>query len=499
MDALNQARTLFLEAIDAQAAGDLVRAEVNLKAALALAPGRESILVNLAGVLLASGQAGEAAAHCDEVLRANPDNAQAWLNLALCRLEEDRPETALLAIDRALALAPEDPAAYGNRGSILMLLGRVAEALQAYEQAVALDDADPAWHTARGTVLRVLERLPESVAAHEAALRRDPLHADARWNRALVDLALGNHEAGWQGFEWRWQGKDPVRQNYFGHAPRWQGEAIAPGQTLLVWAEQGLGDTLQFCRYAQLLAGQGIKLILQVQAPLVRLLQGLDPRVRVVGLDAVLPTHDWHCPLLSLAGLCGTRSDSIPGRTPYISVPSGVALAWQARLGAGKRPRVGLMWQGNMQNRGGRGRSLPAGALAQVMALPIDFFFAGKHADPVDIASLRRHGRLVDRSAEITDFADTAAQLMQMDLVLSIDTSVAHLSAAIGRPTWVLLAAGADWRWGLPGDAVAPWYPETTRLFRQAPGEGWERVVGELAEALAQHFACRRPPLSSAG
>jgi len=488
MDALTQARTLFLEAVEAQTAGDLAGAEVRLKAALVLAPGRASILVNLAGVLLASGRPSEAALLCNEALAGSPDNAQAWLNLALCRLDEDQSEAALVAVDRALALAPDDAAVRGNRGSILMQLGRVQEALQAYDEAVALDEADPAWHTARGTVLRVLERLPESAAAHEAALQRNPQDADARWNRALVDLALGNHEAGWAGFEWRWQASDPVRSNYSGRAPRWQGEPLAAGQTLLVWAEQGLGDTVQFCRYAPLLAGKGLRVILQVQAPLLRLLHGLDPRVRVIGPDDVLPEHDWHCPLLSLAGLCGTRRDSIPARTSYLAVPATVLEVWQARLGERQRPRVGLMWQGNLQNRSGRGRSLPAAVLAPVMALPLDFFFVGKEADPADLACLGRHGRLIDHSAVITDFADTAAQLSLMDLVLTIDTSVAHLSAAIGRPTWVLLGAGADWRWGLPGDTVAPWYPETTRLFRQAPAEDWTRAVGEAAQALVQHF-----------
>ncbi|MEN3109763.1 tetratricopeptide repeat-containing glycosyltransferase family protein [Uliginosibacterium paludis] len=473
-----------MEALEAQAAGQLELAETRLRSALMLAPGRESLLVNLAGVLIEAGKIDAAVPCCEQVLAANPAHAQAWMNLALCHYRADRSGPALEAIRRSLALEAS-AAAFGNLGNILIESGQTAEALAAFDEAVRLEPEDAAWHTARGTALRMLERLPEAAAAHHTALRIDPDCADAHWNLAGVDLTEGRYEAGWRGFEWRWRTTDPVRAGYHGTAPRWQGQPLAAGENLLLWAEQGLGDTLQFCRYASVLAGRGWRVILQVQPPLLRLLQRMDPRVEVVSSAVLPPRHDWQCPLMSVAGLCATRADSIPAAEAYLAVPEASLALWQARLGPATRPRIGLMWQGNLQNRTGRGRSLPAAALAPLMALPCDFFFVGKEAAAQDLAELRRHGTLADHSAAIADFADTAAQIALMDRVITIDTSVAHLAAGLGRPTLILLGAGADWRWGTPGARSTPWYPRHATLYRQQPGADWAPAVAALTADLA--------------
>ncbi|MDQ7990609.1 MAG: tetratricopeptide repeat protein [Candidatus Dactylopiibacterium sp.] len=486
MDPLTRARALFMQALAAQEQGDLPAAESLLREALRWAPTRASLRVNLASVLIARGRIVEARATCAALLADDSTLAEAWLNLSICDLRDDAPDAALAAITHALACAPASDAVHANHGNILMLLGRHDEALAAFDRALALSPSDPNWHVSRGTALRMLERLDEAAAAQQAALRIAPGLGDAHWNLALVELARGHFDAGWRGFEWRWRTSDPLPVFYTGPAPRWQGEALA-GRRLLLWAEQGLGDTLQFFRFAQRLAGRGERVLVQVQPPLVRLLRGQTPGLEIVGRDEVLPAHDLHLPLLSLPGVLGAAAADVGPPACIAPVAAGVA-RWHG--GGAARPRIGLMWQGNLENRAGRGRSVPAALMAPLLALPAGFVFIGKAADAADLALLGASGDFTDRSREIADFADTAAQMAALDLVVTIDTSVAHLAASMALPCWVLLAKGADWRWGAPGATQSPWYPQA-RLFRQQAAGDWAGVLARVHAALAAWLSAR--------
>ncbi|MET7014688.1 tetratricopeptide repeat protein [Uliginosibacterium flavum] len=485
MENLSLAKNLFLRALAAQEAGNLPEAETLLRQALTHAPGRESLQVNLAGILLENSQTAEATSLCEQVLAHNPANPTAWLNLALCRMKDDAPSAALDAMEKSIALDPGNASAYGNQGSILMLLAKPGKALSAYEHAIRLDADNPEWHTARGTALRALRRFNEAAEAHTKALLLDPDCANAHWNRALVELTLGHYETGWQEFEWRWRTPEPVIFSYRGHAPRWHGASLK-GQRILLWSEQGLGDTLQFCRFALPLAEQGAIVILQVQASLLRLLRDslASAHISVIAQNEIPPPHDLHSPLLSLPRILGTRPETIPARhQAYLSAPTGLEHDWQTKPDLQRQPRVGLMWQGNLENRIGRSRSLHAKQLLPLLSLPCDFVFVGKDLAEEDAQLLVSTGNFRHLTRAISDFADTASLICQLDLVISIDTSVAHLAAALGTPTWVLLAQGADWRWGLDEDS-SPWYRHSTRLFRQTEAGNWDEVISALRSAL---------------
>lgn len=481
---LAAARELFMQAQAAQEAGDLAGAERALRAALGHAPGRESILVNLAGVLIALNNFAEALPLCEAVLAANPQQPQAWLNRSLCELDAGADEAALASVMQARQIAPHDAGVLGALGAALFRLQRYAEALAAYEAACRAEPAVPGWHTMRGVALRALGRLEEAAAAHAQALRIDPEFGEARWNAALVDLALGQYVAGWAGFEWRWRTeREALTPAYRGSAPRWQGEAPA-GRRILLWAEQGLGDTLQFCRFAQMLQGRGAHVLLQVQPTLVELLRTLDPAITVVAKGEALPAHDLHAPLLSVPHLL--RLDTLPAAPAYLHAPARPAAAWAEE--AGTRPRIGVMWAGNCENPRGRYRSMPLAAMQRVFALPADFVCLGRDISPDEREQLRAIPNVREYADVLATMADTAALISTLDYVLSIDTSVAHLAASLGKPTWLLLAQNADWRWGR-ADSVSPWYPHSTRLFRQRKAGEWHGVVADAVQALRQAIA----------
>jgi hypothetical protein len=297
-------------------------------------------------------------------------------------------------------------------------------------------------------------------------------------------LAKGGMAAGWREYEWRWETPlmAPARRN-FPQLP-WDGAPLA--KTLLIHAEQGFGDTLQFCRYAPLAAARGLRVILEVQRPLVRLLRCLPGIAAVIARGETLPAFDLHAPLLSLPRIFGTILETIPGATPYLSADGAAVEAMRARLTTipNQGLRVGLVWAGNSyRNLPGmaatdRRRSIPPENLAPLLAVPgVHFISLQKDGPPAPAAF-----GLTDLMAEVTDFADTAALISQLDLVISVDTAVAHLAGALGKPVWLLNRFDSEWRW-LTGRADSPWYAEMT-IFRQTGPGNWDSVIAEVARAL---------------
>ena len=417
-------------------------------------------------------------------LALEPDNPDMINRSAVTLIRVGRAEAALAALDRALARAPENVAALGNRGNALMRLNRPAAAIAAYDAALAIAGDDAQLLTNRAHALRRLDRVEEALAALVRATAIRPDFAEAQFELALAQLALGDFVAGWRTYEWRWAAAAfaPHRRPFT--SPRWTGDQALAGKTVLLHAEQGFGDTIQFVRYVPLVARLGARVVLEVQPALVSLVAGLAGVATVVARGDKLPRFDLHCPLMSLRGALATRPDDIPAAVPYLAAPAARADHWAQRLPA-RRPRVGIAWAGEATHANDLNRSLPLALLAPLLRRDGAGFVSLQHAlragDDAILGELANVARLGEA---LVDFADTAALIAQLDLVIAVDTAVAHLAGALGKPLIVLLPYAADFRW-MRGRADSPWYP-SARLMRQAAFDDWGAVMARLPTAMRE-------------
>jgi Flp pilus assembly protein TadD len=407
--------------------------------------------------------------------RTQPD---ACTNLGLALRGLGRYSEALAFADAAIALRPRSSSGHSNRGNILRDMKRLPEALASLDQAVAIDPSDAVAQCNRGNVLQDLGRLEEALTCFDRAIALQPDLAVAKFNKALALLLTGRFEEGWPLYESRVvQGRLSLPQ------PPWLGGKEIGGRTVLLHSEQGLGDTLQFCRYANLVKDKQARVVLRVPASLAGLvatLQGVDA---VVSEFDALPEFDEHCPLPSLPLAFGTRLDSIPGPSPYLFSRPERREFWSRRLGEKGGLRVGLAWSGTWCATHGYNRSIPLEELLRHLPAGPTYVCLQKDVRAIDQAALDSSD-IRDLRDEIRDFEDTAALCDLMDLVISIDTSVAHLAGALGRPTWVLLACVPDWRWLLDREDC-PWYP-TARLYRQPEPGKWSPILEQAAADLSR-------------
>ena len=385
------------------------------------------------------------------------------------------------AATRALMLQPENAEALSNRGAALRMLGRVDDALADYDRALAAAPESPEAHNNRGVALAALNRHREAIDAYTRALTLRPAYDRARFNRALSRLVRGELEQGWNDHESRWTGSEMHRGARSLPGRAWDGREDLRGKTILLYAEQGLGDAIQFARYAPLVRERGARVVLEVHPPLVPLFATLEGVDRVVAMGEPLPPFDLHCALMSLPFASGTRADSIPASIPYLKAPEERLAAWRERLGGGQAVRVGLAWSGSRTLRNDANRSIALERLAPLAAPGRTLIAVQKDIRDADQPALDAL-RVRTFAAELTDFADTAALVDSLDVIVSVDTAAAHLAGALGKPVWVLLPFSPDWRWLLDRDD-SPWYP-TARLFRQERIGDWERVIARVAEAL---------------
>jgi hypothetical protein len=453
----------------------------SLDKALALAPGHLDALNNRGNILLDLKRPAEAIAAFDAVLNVAPRHLQALVNRGNARTDLGNQQDALADFDAALALAPGHPLALYNRGNALRLLGRAVEALAAYDGALA---AAPnhlnAWLN-RGMALALLNRHQDALASYHRALALQADHAEAHFNAAMSLLTLGDYARGLPEYEWRWKRAGmSVRKDL--RRPEWRGDVPLSGKTILLHAEQGLGDTVMFCRYAPFLARAGAKVVLEVQPELKRLLACLDGVSLVVARGEPLPPFDLHCPLAGLPLACKTDFSNIPSEIPYLRAPGALIETWRPRL-AGPLPRVALAWSGRAAHANDRNRSLSLTELAPLLAAD-DVRFVSVQHEPrtADAERLAREPRIMHLGGELTDLANTAAVLSLCDLVVCVDTSIAHVAGALGRPTFVLLPFQPDWRWTL--GETSPWYP-AMRLFRQPSPGDWTSVIARVRDELA--------------
>ncbi len=474
------ARAWNLKGLALTLGGDPRAALACYERALVCDPPSTEAPANRAAALLDLDDALGAAEACRAVLRTRDDAAcQCILGLALFKL--DRPEDAIGAFNAALRLAPGMAEAHNGLANVLRRSGRVAEAILGYTQAIACDPGSADAYNNRAVAWQYLRRIPESLADYDAALARAPGHAGAHWNRALVRLLTGDYARGWPDYEWRWRSAMRPHARTFS-VPQWRGENIA-GKTILIHAEQGLGDVLQFCRYVPLAAARGARVVLEAHRPLRRLLAGLEGAAAVITSDETPPPLDVHCPMLSLPLAFGTTVETIPAAVPYLARDPVLAAAWRAKLGPRRRPRVGVVWAGRPDNHNDINRSMPVETLAPWLAEDVEIHCLQKQVSASDRAWAGARG-VIFHDQHLGDFADTAALAASMDAVISVCTSVAHLAGALGLRTWVALCFAADWRW-LLDRTDSPWYP-TARLFRQpAPGD-WPAVAEQIAAAVRQ-------------
>jgi len=399
------------------------------------------------------------------------------------------------AFRQSLALNPKSEMAYANLAAVLVEMQDHDQALEACEQALQINPAMTMAHCNRAASFKALNRLPEAAAAYRGAIDSSPQFPEAHFGLSQILLLAGDLQAGWEEYEWRWKLKEYgwLRNMHGTFAqPRWGGESLA-GKRLLVYAEQGLGDAIQFIRFIPELKRFGGHVILAVHPPLMKLFAGFAG-VEVVPLDQRLPAFDVHSPLLSLPRILATSLATIPQTVPYLHAQPDAVAHWQQRIAAaGLRGnlRVGLVWAGNPGQRGDRLRSPHLAAMAPLLATPdVDFIALQVGAGRDEINAHPLPTNVLDLGGEVTDFADTAAIMSGLDLMVTSCTAPLHLAAALGVPTWGVIPFAPHFYWMLDrGDS--PWYP-TLRLYRQAhPTEGWSPVVSRVAADLS-HLAATR-------
>jgi len=451
--------------------GQSAVAEQLIREAIALEPKQGAFHANLGNVLRAQGRAAEALACYRTGLELEPESATARTNLALGLKAMGEPGEAELAAREAVTSNPDSPEAHAALGAVLADAGALTDAEEHLRRAVGLKPDYAEAQDDLGTVLKEKGRVQEAAAAFREAVRLKPDLANAHNNLAMTLLADGVFEEGWREYEWRWRTPRWASVARDFSQPQWRGEA-AKARTLLIHAEQGFGDMLMICRYAPLAAARGFRVVLEAPAPLQRLLSGLAGVDQVVVRGDPLPAFDLHCPMLSLPLAFGTTLKTIPGDTPYLFADAAEAARWAARLGESAGLRVGLAWSGNPGTTAHARRSLPLEELARLLGAPgVRFVSLQKDADAAAPP-------ILDFMAEAKDFADTAALIAGLDLVISVDTAVAHLAGALGKPVWLLDRFDPDWRW-LLGRRDSPWYPSLTIYRQPAPGD-WSAVVDSV-------------------
>jgi tetratricopeptide (TPR) repeat protein len=486
--------------------------------ALILQPQTAETFFNQGNVLLEMQELEAALLSFNQAISLDPAYYLAYLHQGATLHGLNRLPEALNSFEQALDLQPAVAQAYILRGNTLQALARYAEALACYTQALSIDTESAEAYNNQGAALQELGQLPEAIQSYQLALGLQanyvealcnlgaawqktqqleaadrcfaqamtikPAYAPAFWNQALLKLLQGDYAQGWLLYEWRWKVPPLSAAQRHYTQPLWLGDADIQHKTLLLYPEQGYGDFIQFVRYLPLVTPLAAKVILEVPSALFNLAQTLPSNCLFIASGNQLPDFDCHCPLLSLPLALQTRLDTIPAQTPYLFANNQQQVEWQDRLGSKTQLRVGLVWTGAQALYSGHKRSILLEKLTPLLNLAVDFHCLQKDFSPADSASLKNYPALSLHDSDLHDFAETAALIAEMDLVISIDTAVAHLAGALGKPVWILLPYAADYRW-LTEREDSPWYP-SARLFRQTAADDWAGVISRVVAALIE-------------
>ncbi len=456
----------------------------SLGKAIALNPEHFEAYLSRAWLNEEAGHLDLALADLDRACSLRPEVSAACLRRANTLAKVRRWAEALQDYDRTLQLDPSNFIANLHRGNVCRELRRFEEALRNFDQAIELDAARIESHFNRGLVLEQLGRVREALESFENAIAIQPDWAPAQHSRALALLLLGHLAQGFASYEWRWKNRvtiDP--QTYRSEIPLWDGAQHLGGKSILVFSEQGLGDTLQFSRYIALVAAMGPRVIFEVQQPLLELMQPCEGAAAVISPKDAVPAIDFKCPLMSLPRLLGTTMDTIPRKTKYLTADPERVRRWQVRLGERDRPRIGLTWSGNPNHPEDRYRSVALSKLMEALPREFDYFCLQREISAADRAVLEANPQIRNFDS---DFPETAALCECMDLVISTCTSITHLAGALGRPLWLLLSLNADWRWFLDR-SDSPWY-STAKLYRQCRLGDWTEPLGRVARDIKIEF-----------
>jgi len=452
--------------------------------ALQIKPHDHKVLNNLGTVLMEQGKLEEAVDCFREALRLKPDYGRGYTNLGNAYREQGKLDEAVACCERALDFDPDSAEAQNTLGAALFHQGKIDDAIARFQPAVQLKPGFANAYHNLGAAIMEQGKPEKALDSFREAVRHQPDYAIAHMSLGMVYLSLGNFEQGWAEYEWRWKTKEfaprPLTQ------PRWDGSRL-DGKTILLYAEQGLGDTLHFIRYAALVKERGGTVVVESQPALLRLLARSPGIDRLVAADAPLPPFDVYTPLLSLPLLFGTAAETVPAEVPYVFAEPALEQRWREELGILAGFKIGINWQGNPQHKKDRQRSFPLvrlAPLAQVPGVKLISLQKGAGAEqlhqagaPLGVMDLENR---LDEAAG--PFMDTAAVMKNVDLVVTSDTATAHLAGALGVPVWVALPFAADWRWQADRPD-SPWYP-TMRLFRQTRPGDWESVFEAMTQAL---------------
>lgn len=464
-----------------EGAGDLQAAANSYQRALALKPDSPELHCHLARALYRGGALLPAAELYRRALVLDPKKHEIYNDLGLVLTDLGNFPAALEVFRRSLRNNPRSSKTIAGLGRLFERKGDLISAAEAYRDAIKLDAKLPAAYVDLGFVLYGLGELAEAEDCFLRLRAMEPDSAEAAVNLGLIHLLQGNLATGWAEYESRWEVGVGDDRKFLQR--RWKGEALG-GERILLYAEQGLGDTMQFVRYVPLVAERGGDVVLEVQPALHDLLARTVGAARVIRRGELLPEFTWKCPLMSLPLALGTELDTIPARVPYIVPDTARVAAWRERL-QGNTRRIGLAWAGNPAHPRDRLRSIPLELLAPLLNVEGATFYSLQFGSGAEqMKQLPPSVQLVDLGDELKDFVNVAAIVANLDLVISIDSAVAHLAGALGKPVWILLNKGCDWRWFLERDD-SPWYP-TARLFRQTTSGEWQEVVKRVEIELRQ-------------
>jgi tetratricopeptide (TPR) repeat protein len=471
-----------------QSLGELELAAASFRRVIEINPSAADAYINLGNVFRRQGRLDAAAQAFQNAVQIDPNRAVAHNNLGAVWCEQGKLDDAARSLAKALMIHPAYAEAQSNLGNVLREQERLDEAIRSYQCALGTNPNYAEAHNNLGVVWHQQGKLDEAIASFRKALEINSDYAEAHKNLGMLCLLLGEFEAGWAHYEWRWRtGEEAFQPRHF-RQPRWQGESPT-GKTILLWAEQGLGDTLQFVRYAAELAQQGCRVVVECQKPLQRMLsrcRGID---QLVARGEDLPPFDMHLPLLSLPYVLRTGANRIPADVPYLAADSELIDRWRSKLQDVTGFRVGINWRGGHQAlRAARRRDLKLNLFATLARIPgVRLVSLQNGATSEEMAAAREQFELIDLGDFDTangPFMDTAAVMKNLDLVITSDTSIAHLAGGLSVPVWVPLPFVPDWRW-LLGRENSPWYP-TMRLFRQQNPVDWEPVFQHMAETLRE-------------
>ncbi|NTW68854.1 MAG: tetratricopeptide repeat protein [Chlorobiaceae bacterium] len=478
VDARHLLGVIALQSKEYQKAVDLI------DQAIAIYPDNATFYSNRAIALKELKQFEHALANFDKAIALNADYAEAYSNRGNTLYGLRMFDEALKSFDRAIALKPDFPEAHSNRGNTLQELNLFDAALECYDKAIDLKADYPEAFSNRGLTLQQLNRFDEALESFEQAIALKADFPDAWLNKALALLQRGNFKSGWKLYEWRWKYEKFTSPHRNFMQPLWLGKESLEGKTILLHAEQGLGDTIQFSRYVHSVAELGAHVILELPQPLYGLLKNLDGVTHAVTQGDPLPEFELHTPLLSLPFAFNTELDSIPSARQYIKTDPIKLEHWKSRLGVKKAPRVGLVWSTSVKPD--KNRNIALAELIQQLPGGFEYVSLQKEIEDHDRETLQISAEIVHFDDELEDFSDTAALSELMDVVISIDTSVAHLAGALGKPVWILLPFTPNWRW-LLDRADSPWY-DSARLYRQQHFGDWQSLLEKVARNLQSEY-----------